>query len=226
MTARILLVEDNSRLSGLLCEILRGAGYFVDTTARASEFRRAAAQGKNNMYIIDLGLPDGDGTELIEKRRSTGDKTPILVITARSGVDDHVAGLDCGADDFLVKPFDRNLLLARVRALLRRPRSEAQAEITAGKLVVDLKDEQVSRDGALVPLRPTERRLLCVLARRIGKVVARESLESALYDINTDVSANAVEQAVSRLRLALKRLDCGLEIRTMWGVGYSLMEIG
>jgi DNA-binding response OmpR family regulator len=222
MQTRILLVEDNARLSGLLSEALRGAGYQVDATGRGADFRRLAAQNSCSMYVIDLGLPDGDGVDLIASRRSNGDETPILVITARAGIDDHVSGLDCGADDYLVKPFEQEILLARVRALLRRPRPASSKTARCGHLVLDLANEQVNFGGALFALRPVERRLLCVLARRLGKMVAREALEGALYDCDKEVSPNAVEQAISRLRGALGRVDTGLSIRTVWGSGYVL----
>jgi two-component system, OmpR family, response regulator len=226
MLNRILLVEDSLRLSGLLCDSLRGAGYQVTAFGRAADFKRSVSQTKSSLYVIDLGLPDGDGVDLIERRRAEGDNTPILVITARASVDDHVAGLDCGADDYLVKPFEQSILLARVRALLRRPQPDNAGSTRVGKLVVNLDDEQVLLDGQALVIRPTERRLLSVMARRIGKLVARESLEAALYDDGKDVSPNAVEQAVSRLRHVLKSIDSRLQIRTVWGTGYVLEELG
>ena len=120
MLNRILLVEDSLRLSGLLCDSLRGAGYQVVACGRAAEFKRTVSQSKSSLYVIDLGLPDGDGVDLIERRRADGDNTPILVITARASVDDHVTGLDCGADDYLVKPFSPFDLMTHVHHLMRR----------------------------------------------------------------------------------------------------------
>lgn len=218
----IVLIEDNSRLAGLISDTLRDAGYRVACAGRAAELHRLAMQAKADLYIVDLGLPDGDGAEAVAKRRAAGDRTPILIITARASVDDRVAGLDSGADDYLVKPFDHDELRARVRALLRRRQITEAAGVQVGRLSIDVKSEAIALCGEPLHLRPGERRLLCLLARRPGQVVAKSVIETALYDISRDVSDNAVEQTVSRLRAALKRLHADARIKTIWGSGYAL----
>ena len=131
---RLLLVEDSARLSELLSESLRGADYPLDVAGTARDFRAAIASAEYDLLIIDLGVPDGDGLTLIRELREAGNTTPVLVITARAAVDDRVAGLDSGADDYLVKPFNHTELLARVRALLRRPRALREPIVQVGNV--------------------------------------------------------------------------------------------
>lgn len=226
-TSKIVVVEDSPRLASLMQSHLRDAGFQINTAGTGSRFRTLIKEAPAHLYIIDLGLPDVDGLELIEQCRQAGDDTPILVVTARASVDDRVSGLDSGADDYLIKPFDREELVARVKALLRRSGGAAAVQsrndiIEAGNLVIELGTELVRLGNVQLNLRPTERRLLCLLARRLGRVVAKESIESALYTLSREVSENAVEQTVSRLRAALKRHETGLAIRTVWGTGYAL----
>src|SRR5262249_61999637 len=167
---RLLLVEDSIRLQALLSESLRGANYQLDVVGTVGEARAATAEIGYSLVIIDLGLPDGDGIALIHEQRAAGQNTPILVITARAGVDDRITGLDSGADDYLVKPFSHLELLARIRAILRRPRGIREPVLQVGRLVLNEATSEVSADGRTLDLRAGERRLLPLLMRQAGPI--------------------------------------------------------
>jgi DNA-binding response OmpR family regulator len=221
---RLLLVEDSERLQELLSESLKSAGYLLDVVATVAELFSSVAAVNYDLLIIDLGLPDGDGLAAIRKLRAMGKSVPILIITARGSVDDRISGLDSGADDYLIKPFNHAELLARVRALLRRP-SELQGPILRrGKTEFDQAKDEVRCSGRPVPLRLSERRLLAALMRRSGAVVAKSAIEGTLSQFSRELSPNAVEALVSRLRRALSETESGIAIETVRGVGYRLVE--
>jgi two-component system, OmpR family, response regulator len=221
---RVLLVEDSSRLGTLLCEGLRDDGHAVDLVATAGEFKSATATVAHDVYVIDLGLPDGDGLQLIMDTRAAANKRPILVITARASISDRVAALDCGADDYLVKPFNHTEFLARIRALLRRPLEVCISRINAGELTFDRTTGEVFCCGQPVYLTPSERRLLSVMMQRLGKVVSRVAIEENVWDCDHPSTPNATDQLVLRVRKTLRSLTSGLEIRTVRGLGYVLEE--
>src|SRR5262245_24858433 len=146
---KLLLVEDSPRLQELLGESLRNADYVVDIVETVADARAAAAAVHYDLSIIDLGLPDGDGISLIQELRSAGCNTPIIVITARAGIDDRISGLDSGADDYVVKPFSHLELLARIRALLRRPQVMHDSTMQAGRIVFNRSEERrVGKEGS------------------------------------------------------------------------------
>jgi two-component system, OmpR family, response regulator len=221
---RLLLVEDSARLQALLTESLRGAEYPVDVVGTAAEARAALAEVTYDVVIVDLGLPDGDGIALIHEARVGGCKTPMLVITARAGIDDRIAGLDSGADDYLVKPFSHLELLARIRALLRRPPDMREPILQVGRLVLNETTSEVRADGRMVDLRASERRLLALLMRQAGRIVPKSSIEERFSEFGRELSGNAVEAHVSRLRKALDDAPAGVWIETIRGVGYALKE--
>lgn len=221
---RLLLVEDNARLRVVVAESLRGQGYLVDEVATAAEFRSAAKVAAYDLYLVDLGLPDGDGLALIREMRADHCETPILVVTARADIDARVDGLEGGADDYLVKPFHQSELLARIRAVLRRPRSIRASVIRVGLLQVNTENGEAHVNGQQLDLRPRERHLLMLLMRRAGSTVARQSIESALSDFDRPLSANAIEVMMYRLRKALDERESGVTIDTVRGVGYVLKE--
>jgi len=221
---RLLLVEDSIRLQALLSDSLRGADYPLDVVGTMAEARAATAEVSYALQIIDLGLPDGDGLALIHEQRSAGCNTPILVITARGGIDDRIAGLDSGADDYLVKPFSHLELLARVRALLRRPRDLRAPMLQIGRLVLNEATGEVRADGKMLDLRATERRLLALLMRQAERIVPKSSIEERFSEFGRELSVNAVEAHVSRLRKALDETSAGVFIETIRGVGYALRE--
>jgi DNA-binding response OmpR family regulator len=220
---RLLLVEDNARLSGLVSRALTAEGFAVD----AAETLRAAEELLElvtyDLIIVDLGLPDGDGLTLIKAVRARSDPTPILIITARSGLDDRVTGLDLGADDYLVKPFATEELAARCRALLRRPGGVLGSTLTAGNLSLDCNAREARVENMRIDLPPRELSLLELLMRRAGQVVPRTNLENGLYSMGEEVSPNALEAAVSRLRRRLAAAGSDVALHTAHGIGYALM---
>lgn len=221
---RLLVLEDDPRFGPLLCEHLDDAGYATDLASTVAEFREVAALGTHAVYVIDLGLPDGDGSDLVAQLRSANCMIPILVVTARSAVRDRVAGLDRGADDYLVKPFNVAELLARVRAMLRRAPSLGAPRLRAGRVVLDCATGEISCGGSQVALSPAERRLLELLIRRLGRVVPKATIQNVVHGVHCDSSPNAVEQLVSRLRKSLASSGMGVELRTIRGLGYVLEE--
>jgi DNA-binding response OmpR family regulator len=221
---RLLLAEDSERLQELLSESLKQAGYMLDVVATAVELFSSVAATKYDLLIIDLGLPDGDGLSAIRDLRATGMSVPILIITARGSIDDRIVGLDSGADDYLIKPFNHAELLARIRALLRRP-SELQGPVLRrGRTEFDQAKDEVRCSGRSIQLRLSERRLLAELMRRSGAVVAKSAIEGTLSQSSRDLSPNAVEALISRLRRALSDAGSGIVIETVRGVGYRLTE--
>jgi DNA-binding response OmpR family regulator len=221
-TMRLLLVEDNARLAGLIAEGLAGQGFALDHCASIEDAQTAQRVSTYDLLLLDLGLPDGDGIDLIRSMRRAQDMTPILVLTARAGLDDRVAGLDAGADDYLVKPFQIPELAARCRALLRRPGAALATELAAGNIVFDTAERALTVAGLRIDTTPREVDLLELLLRRSGHVVAKPMLENALYAMDAEVTPNALEASVSRLRKRLAAAGADIQIRTVHGVGYAL----
>jgi DNA-binding response OmpR family regulator len=219
---RLLLIEDNDRLAAMVDEGLSREGYVVDRRATLADAGDALDAAPYDVVLLDLGLPDGDGRDFLRQRRRDGLRTPVLVLTARSGLDDRVAGLDSGADDYLVKPFEVAELAARCRALLRRPGATLATVLVVGDVEVDPANHTVRMVGRDIDLPPREFALLELLARRQGVVVSREQLEHSLYSLDADVSPNALEAAVSRLRRRLAAAGAQVRLRTLHGVGYAL----
>jgi two-component system, OmpR family, response regulator len=223
---RILVVEDNLRLLSLIGDHLTSAGYLVDTVRTATEFRDVAAGFRHELYLVDLGLPDNTGLTLIQDIRKRSPNTLILVATGCAKVGDRVAALNAGADDYLIKPFHVDELLARVRALLRRAHVPMQDELRAGQLVYNCGTNEVFCSGERVALRPSEQRLLGLLMRRSGHLVAKEAIQSVLERLGKENSPNALEKVVSRLRRSLAEQPAGIRLTTVKGVGYMLEEHG
>lgn len=221
---RLLVVEDESELAMLLRQALERAGFTVDSVAGQMAAEDHFAVAEYAAIVLDLGLADGDGMALLRSLRRQRAAVPVLILTARDGPEDRVAGLDAGADDYLVKPFHMPELVARVRALLRRP--SAVLDVTLGFSDVVLEtDSRVVRVGeGVLALSPRETALLEQLLRRGGKVVPRESIEQNLYGFDTPTGPNALEVLVHRLRRRL--LDAGAKaaIHTIRGVGYLLAD--
>jgi DNA-binding response OmpR family regulator len=215
---RILLVEDDRLLGDGLRAGLHGDGHAVDWVTGCTPAAAALAAEPFDLVVLDLGLPDGDGIDLLRDLRRTGRDLPVLVLTARDTVDDRVRGLDGGADDYLVKPFDLAELCARARALARRSHGRADPLLRLGGLVLDPSARRVTLDGQALELGPREFAVLTVLLEQAGRVVSRRRLEEHVYSWGEVVGSNAVEVHVHHLR---RKLGDGW-IRTVRGVGYVI----
>ena len=218
--ARILLVEDDAALSRGMAAMLRGKGHALDVVGDGEGALAAAGDEPYALILLDLGLPDLDGIEVLRRIRRAGNRTPVLVLTARDAVGDRIAGLDNGADDYVLKPFDPDELEARVRALLRRSAGEASATTTIGALVLDPARAVATLAGRDLSLRRREWAVLERLAARPGKIVSKERLAAEIFGYDEPVAPNAVEVYVARLRRKLE--PDGPAIRTMRGLGYLL----
>jgi DNA-binding response OmpR family regulator len=221
---RLLLIEDNERFAALLKRGLTAAGFVVDILGTAGEATQALRANRFEIVILDLGLPDADGVELLEEIRRGGDATPVLILTARGSLKDRVTGLGSGADDYLVKPFALEELVARLRALLRRPGNLLGLTLSLGNLSLDTAGRQAFVAGQPIMLSPREVAVLEHLLRRGGRVVGKTLLESNLYGMAHEVGSNAVEVYVHRLRRRLAELGASVEIHTLRGVGYLISE--
>ena len=223
---RILLVEDNPKLSSLLLKLLTEHGYAADLAGTVEEARESLAMTGYDLVILDLTLPDGDGHSVLRMLRAAGQDMPVLVATARGDVTERVRTLDKGADDYLVKPFSPEELLARVRALLRRPHQALQPVLTAGNLALDPAQGTVCVDGVPMEIPRREMAMLEVLMRRYGTVVSRTALEETSTTFGAEVTPNAIEAAISRLRRRLEQHQATVAVATMRGLGYILAERG
>ena len=221
--SRILLVEDDPALGRALVHALEQDRWPVDHVTSLADAFEAVLQRSYRVILLDRGLPDGDGLGLVAMAKSRTPGVAILFVTARDEVADRIAGLDAGADDYLVKPFSVAELHARVRAVCRRSVEEGgQTVIEAGQLTFDLASREVRVGGRPLVLPRRELALLAVLIQRAGRVVQRTHLESEVYGLDDEVSGNALETQVSRLRRRLETTDAGVELRAIRGVGYML----
>jgi len=221
---RILLIEDHRRLAQSIVEGLAGFGLRVDLFGTADEGLAAADSIAYDALILDLGLPDRDGLEVVSELRAKADRVPILILTARDGIDDRVEGLDRGADDYLLKPFAMKELAARLRALLRRPGGPLGATITIGNVSLDTTTRQIKIDGRVVAISRRELDALELLMRRADQVVPKRLFEDSVYGLSDEVVPNTIEALISRLRRRLETIEARVSIHTLRGVGYLLTE--
>ena len=221
---RLMLVEDNTRLSALLAKGLSTAGFVVDRMKTAAEAREALAIARYSAVVLDLGLPDEDGLEVLRSMRRVGDATPVLILTARGGLKDRVGGLQAGADDYLPKPFELEELVARLRALQRRPPQMLAVVLKLGNLEFDTGARQALVDGRPWLLSARETAVLEVLMHRPGHVVSKQIVEDQLFGLDHEVGSNAVEVYVHRLRKQLAEAGATVLIHTVRGVGYFIAE--
>ncbi|EJK87906.1 response regulator transcription factor [Rhizobium sp. AP16] len=220
---RILLVEDNKALSEGLFAILRGTGYAVDVVGDGASANAAAAAETFDLVILDLNLPEMDGLDVLRAMRARQNKAAVLILTARGTQEEKVRGLDLGADDYMIKPFDISEFEARVRVLLRRQAGLRASLVAYGNVSLDLNSRTFSANGVPIDIPARELGLLETLFMRAGRVVAKEAIIQSLAAFDDDLSANAIEQYVSRLR---KRLaPHGLTVRTARGIGYYLDKL-
>ncbi|AVO50623.1 DNA-binding response regulator [Melaminivora suipulveris] len=215
---RILLVEDDSALREAVCGYLRAKAFVVDAAPTLAQATAALHSAQYAAVLLDLHLPDGDGLALLREVRALKERPIAIVLTARDQVSDRIHGLDAGADDYLVKPYDPGELLARLRAVERRRASAGQPVLALGDLQIDLGAEQVRRAGVPVALTQKEWALLRVLATRAQQVHTRGNLQDALYGWGGESDSNTLEVFISRLRKKLGRAH----IETVRGLGYRL----
>ena len=221
--SRILLVEDDPALGREIVCALERDHWLIDHVASLGEAFEAVIQFPYRVILLDRRLPDGDGIGLIPAAKSRASPPSIIFLTARDDLADRVEGLDAGADDYLVKPFALEELLARLRAACRRPgQASAPAAIEVARLCYEPATREVRAGGRAIAVPRRELALLELLVGRAGRVVQRAHLESELYGLDVEVSANALEALVSRLRRRLEEEDAGVEVRTVRGVGYML----
>ncbi|HZB09497.1 MAG TPA: response regulator transcription factor [Rubrobacter sp.] len=219
---RVLIVEDEALMARMLARVLREEGYAAETAGDGRSGFARAADESFDLLILDWMLPDRSGLQIVRGLRAAGVGTPVLMLTARDQVEDRVEGLDAGADDYLSKPFALPELLARVRALTRRPHAEpAEATLRAGDLVLDPVLHEVRRGDEEIHLTAKEFALLHTLVRRPGRVFTRSVLLDTIWGVPGEVRTNAVEIYVSYLRKKLDREGSPSLIRTVRGVGYT-----
>lgn len=221
---RVLVVEDNQELAQLLAGRLRSAGFDVDLLASLDEAQTVLGNTRYAALILDLGLPDGDGLSIVRQLRRRNDPIPILVLTARGGIHDRVTGLSVGADDYLVKPFAFEELVARLYALLRRPGQLLGKSLRVANVVLDTESRQILIEDKPQVLSPRETTVLELLMRRAGNVVPKKLVEDQIFGIDSDVASNAVEVYVHRLRKTLAERGAKVRIHTIRGVGYAILE--
>lgn len=215
---RLLLVEDDRAVGQGIRVALGSEGYTLDWLQDGASALHALRSERFDLLLLDLGLPRLDGIDLLRQIRAEQQSLPVLILTARDGTPDRIAGLDAGADDYLVKPFDVDELKARVRALLRRSQGRTQPLLEHGQISLDPATQQVSFNGVEIAMTPMEYQLLHQLMIRPGKVVTRERLSSTLYGWQDKVESNTLEVLIHNLR---KKLSAEL-IRTVRGVGYRI----
>ena len=218
----VLIVEDEARIASFLTKGLKAAGFTPRVVAKGGEAVEAVLLGGIDLVLLDVGLPDIDGFEVLERLRGQGVRTPIIMLTARSSVSDRVAGLESGADDYMPKPFSFEELVARIRLRLRPPAAESAADrnlVEHNGLVLDLRTRRVSADGHWVDLSAREFSLAETFMRHPGQVLSREQLLGAVWGLDFDPGSNVVEVYISYLRTKLGKN----RVETVRGMGYRLV---
>lgn len=219
---RILLVEDDPMLGQAVRDQVAADGHTVDWVKRLDDAAEAIVSAAFDLVLLDLMLPDGRGLDFLKKRRSAGDVTPVVILTARDQISDRIAGLDAGADDYLVKPFDLFELSARVKAVGRRYSGNPNPLVEIGALEIDLAARSVRRDGRPVQLTAREWSLFEALLARPNQLMSKPQLEERLYSFDAEIESNTIEVYIARLR---KKLGADV-VETVRGMGYRLGNPG
>lgn len=222
---RILIVEDNSTYGHLVAQRLAQAGLDSDEVTSARAARRALLTVRYAAILLDLGLPDDDGIVLLRDIRSAGHTMPVMIVTARHGLEHRLQGLREGADDYLAKPFSMEELVARLHALLRRPGQLLGRLVTAGNLSLDTDNHQLKVGDSLQLMRVRELEVLELLIRNKGRVVTRQRFEERLFGLQLEQETNALDVYVHRLRKVLADAEATVTIHNIRGVGFLMSEI-
>jgi two-component system, OmpR family, copper resistance phosphate regulon response regulator CusR len=221
---RLLLVDDNKPYLTATARSLTKQGYGVDICTNGSEAENYISLGDYDLIILDVVLKGSDGLAIIRKMRNQSDQTPVLILTAKASIEDRIRGLDSGADDYLIKPYDKDELLARIRALLRRRGAERKGELCLADLVMDMSTHEVSRAGQKINLTAKEFAILEYLLRNKNRLLTREQIVNHVWNYDFDCSSNIVDVYIRYLRT---KIDSGFEnklICTTRGSGYSIRE--
>ncbi len=221
---RVLVVEDNEDLVDLLTRALARSGLEVDSARNVADAEASLRSVSYAAVVLDLGLPDADGLALLDSMKRRRDQTPVLILSARSGLGDRVAGLNKGASDYLPKPFATEELVARLQALLRRAPGPGGPVLSLGNLCLKVEGRQAEIEGKLLPLPAREVDVLEVLMKRSGRVVSHDSLQAQVFGSSQDVASNAIEVYIHRLRKLLAEAGATVRIHTIRGAGY-LMDV-
>ena len=221
---KILLIEDYAPLRESLQQGLRENGYAVDAAGDGEEGLWYASTGEYEVVVLDLRLPGMDGLEILRRLRAQKNKVHVLIVTAKDSVHDRVEGLDLGADDYLVKPFEFSELLARVRALVRRKYDQKEPVIRVADVEVDTSARAVKRSGQPLDLTLREYTIMEILARKAGRFVSRETIQEGVYDFAAELSSNVVDVYIGRLRRKLEMRGGEKILHTKRGFGYMLGE--
>jgi two-component system copper resistance phosphate regulon response regulator CusR len=222
--AKVLVIEDEARVRRGVADGLRAAGFEVETAARGDEGLRLLTSRLFDCVVLDWMLPQRDGIQILTDLRQSGNATPVLLLTARDAIDDRVLGLESGADDYLVKPFAFAELVARVRALLRRGRTEQETVLRAGDLQLDLLKRRATRGDEMIDLAHREFEVLEYLVRHKNEPVTREMLGLDVFKEPAYACTNVIEVYISLLRKKIEGAGRSLRIVTLRGIGYSLQE--
>ncbi|MGO4336159.1 response regulator transcription factor [Labrys sp. KB_33_2] len=222
---RVLLVEDEPRMAAALRSALTVKHDMVmDHVATLADAELVAGDIDYDAILLDRQLPDGDGLDLVARLRSRGVMLPIIVITAKGAVTERVTGLEMGADDYLAKPFALDELLARLRAVMRRPSDLRPSRISIGRLSFDMTFQEISVDGRPFDLPRREILVLECLMRRVGRMVPRSVLMEAVFSLDDEIQSNALDSHISRLRRKLAGAQAGVVVNVVRGLGYMLRE--
>jgi DNA-binding response OmpR family regulator len=221
---RLLLVEDEKELADALTVALEKQGVVIDHAMLLADAHELVRQNAYDAILLDRRLPDGEGLTFIPQLRREGVVTPVIVLTARNDPKERIEGLDGGADDYLGKPFLVDELMARVRAMLRRPSSVVDRQIVVGRMTIDPLNLTVTMDNNPFDLPRRELLVLIALAKRQGKTVLRSVLEAAVYNYEEEIQSNALDAHISRLRKRLADSSAGISVHNIRGVGYLLKD--
>lgn len=218
---RLLLVEDEEMLGSALQQGLINDNYPTDWVTTAANAKVALRQDDYDLLLLDIKLPDGSGLDLLQTLRSQGEALPILIITARDSVTQRIEGLNLGADDYMVKPFDYDELLARIQAIYRRSQGRHSEQLVYGDIVFDADSKAVTKNGEAIKLSARELAILQLLLENVGRVLSKQKLEGKLYNWEMGVESNTIEVHISNLR---KKLGREL-IKTIRGLGYTIEKL-